>query len=85
MVQLEELKPGDIIYAAADIYNDGSMPERGDDELLAPAGCRGVLVNTGHLEEQPEQMLYLVRFENDAGLGQAVTCWPEELRASMEA
>jgi len=85
MVQLKELKPGDIIYAAADIYNDGSMPERQDDELLASAGSRGVLVNTGHLEEQPEQALYLVRFENDQGLGPAVACWPEELRASTEA
>lgn len=85
MVQLDELKPGDIIYAAADIYNDGSMPEKDDNALLVPAGRRGVLVNTGHLEEQPEQALYLVRFENDAGLGPAVACWPEELRATTEA
>jgi nitrogen fixation protein NifZ len=84
-MQLKELQPGDIIYAATDIYNDGSVPERDDDELLAAAGSRGVLVNSGHLEEQPEQALYLVRFESAAGLGPAVACWPEELQASREA
>ena len=85
MLGLEELKPGDIIYAASNIYNDGSLPDRDDNELLAPAGSCGVLVNTGHLEEQPEQALYLVRFEGGAGLGPAIACWPEELRASSEA
>jgi nitrogen fixation protein NifZ len=84
-MQLKELKPGDIIYAATDIYNDGSVPEQEDNALLAAAGSRGVLVNSGHLEEQPEQDLYLVRFENAAGLGPAVACWPEELQPTLEA
>jgi len=79
MAQLEELQPGDIVYAAADIYNDGTMPELDEEMLLATSGCRGVLINSGHLEEQPEQALYLVRFEIESGLGPAIACWPEEL------
>jgi len=84
-MNLEELQPGDIIYAATDIYNDGSVPERDANVLLAAAGSRGVLINSGHLEEQPQQALYLVRFEDASGLGPAVACWPEELQASREA
>lgn len=85
-MQLKELQPGDIVYAATDIYNDGTMPEKNENELLAQSGCRGVLINSGHLEEQPEQTLYLVRFDSSPqGLGPAVTCWPEELRPQQEA
>ena len=85
MIQLEQLQPGDIIFAATDIYNDGSVPGLDDEVLLAPIGSRGVLVNSGHLEEQPEQALYLVRFETGNGLGPAVACWPEELCTPQEA
>jgi nitrogen fixation protein NifZ len=84
-MQLKELQPGDIIYAATDIYNDGTMPETPENKLLAQSGCRGVLINSGHLEEQPEKILYLVRFERADGLGPAVTCWPEELQPSQDA
>jgi len=85
MAQLEELNPGDVVYATADIYNDGSMPELEEGVLLAANGRRGVLINSGHLEEQPEQALYLVRFEIESGLGPAVACWPEELRTIRDA
>lgn len=84
-MKLEELQPGDIIYAAMDIYNDGSVPDQNADALLAAAGNRGVLINSGHLEEQPEQALYLVRFEGASGLGPAIACWPDELQLSQEA
>ena len=77
---LEQLQPGDIIYAASDILNDGSIPDMPEGQLIAASGCRGVLINTGHLEENEAQSIYLVRFENDnSELGPAIGCWPQEL------
>ncbi len=80
---LKQLQPGDMLFAATDISNDGSLPGLDEGALLARTGTRGVLINTGHLEENPAQELFLVRFENDQhDLGPAVTCWPEELSTS---
>ena len=76
-------EPGDMVFAATDIVNDGSLPEHEDNAVLARSGQRGVLINTGHLEDQPDKVLLLVRFEQDGQsgeLGPAVACWPEELR-----
>jgi len=79
-MNLEQLKPGDMIYAATDLFNDGSLPGLEDNACVANAGARGVLVNTGHLEEDPDTMLYLVRFEDEnMDLGPAVTCWASEV------
>lgn len=81
-MKLSDLQPGDIIYAATPIVNDGSLPQLERDALLANAGARGVLINIGHLEEDPERELFLVRFENTSGeLGPPTGCWPEELCA----
>ena len=83
-MQLENLEPGDMVFAASDIYNDGSLPGVAAEACVASAGTRGVLINTGHLEEQPNQTLYLVRFEDhNKELGPAVTCLPEELQAEQ--
>jgi nitrogen fixation protein NifZ len=77
---LEQLNPGDAVYAASHIYNDGGIPEIPSDALLAEPGTRGVIIETGHLEEAPERTLYLVRFEDqDLNLGPPTGCWPEEL------
>jgi len=79
-MHISQAKPGDIIYANNDIYNDGSMPESTEEALLAEKGTRGVLVNTGHLEEYPDTILYLVRFEDATKeLGLAVTCLEHEI------
>lgn len=79
-MSLHELQPGDIIYAATEIFNDGSIPNLQSGVSLAVAGTRGVILNTGHLEEQPEKELYLIRFEDGNNeLGPPVGCWPEEL------
>jgi nitrogen fixation protein NifZ len=76
---LENLQPGDMVFAATDIYNDGSL-DLPEDTLFARTGARGVLINTGHLEQQPSQVLFLVRFEDaNNELGPPVGCWPEEL------
>ncbi len=83
MTALKQLQPGDMLFAATDISNDGSLPGLDEGVLLASAGTRGVLINTGHLEENPKQEVFLVRFEDEQlTLGPAVTCWPEELSVS---
>jgi nitrogen fixation protein NifZ len=79
-MNLEQLSKGDMVYAASHIYNDGSIPNLGEDQLLAAPGTRGVIIETGHLEESPERKIFLVRFEDaDMNLGPATGCWPEEL------
>lgn len=80
---LAQLNPGDTVFAAADIFNDGGIPDLPEDALIAKAGTRGVIVNIGHLEENPGRELFLVRFEGeDLVLGPPTGCWPEELKAA---
>jgi nitrogen fixation protein NifZ len=77
---LENLQTGDMIFATTDIFNDGSVPDVPQEMLFAKAGSRGVLINTGHLEEQPNKQLFLVRFEDENNeLGPPVTCWQDEI------
>jgi nitrogen fixation protein NifZ len=84
-MMLEDLQPGDVVYAAAELFNDGFVPDLPADALIAQAGTRGVVINTGHLEEDPEQTIYLVRFEGgDLTLGPPIGCLPEELSAGKE-
>ena len=81
-MNVQTLEPGDTVYAAQELRNDGSIPDLQENELIAKMGTRGVLVNIGHLEEQPELTLYLVRFENtDLSLGPPVGCWPDEIKS----
>lgn len=84
-MHLRELQPGDVVYAARTLTNDGSHPGLEDGAVIAEAGARGVLINVGHLEENPNQEIYLVRFEGpepDRVLGPPIGCWPEELTAT---
>jgi len=77
---IEQLQPGDIIYAATDILNDGSVPDMPEGQLIAASGSRGVLINTGHLEEDETKSIYLVRFEDaNSELSPPIGCWPQEL------
>lgn len=77
---MHERQPGDIVYAATTIYSDGDVPGYPEDSVLATAGTRGVIVNIGHLEDDPNQELMLVRFENaQQELGPPIGCWVEEL------
>jgi len=79
---LKQLQPGDAVYAASHIVNDGSIPTLETSALIAAPGTRGVIINIGHLEEVPERELFLVRFEDaDLNLGPPAGCWPEELSA----
>lgn len=82
MINVESLEEGDVVYAAVAFHNDGSFPAVAENALLAPAGSRGVIIRKGHLEDNPERTLFLVRFEDaDRNLGPALGAWPEELRA----
>ena len=75
-MSLDQLNPGDIVYAATEILNDGGIPEISANALLAATGTRGVIVNIGHLEEDPQRALFLVRFEDeDLNLGPPTGCW----------
>ena len=79
-MSIEELELGDVVYAAHNIVNDGSMPGSEPGDLLAEAGSRGVIVMKGHIEEDESRSVFLVRFEdNDMNLGNPVGCWVEDL------
>lgn len=80
-MDLRHLVPGDMVQAATTITNDGSHPGLDPDAVIAESGTRGVILNIGHLEEDENQELYLVRFEQPDGiLGPPTGCWPEELQ-----
>lgn len=52
---------GQRVRATMDLVNDGSHPERADDELLVKRGETGEIVNVGtHVET--ETVVYLVEF-----------------------
>ncbi|MDO8828062.1 nitrogen fixation protein NifZ [Methylophaga sp.] len=80
-MKFEDLEIGDVVYAAHDIVDDGSMPDKEMGDILAEKGSRGVVVNLGHLEEQPTTAVFLVRFENEAlVLGSPIGCLKEDLK-----
>ncbi|MGZ8227523.1 MAG: nitrogen fixation protein NifZ [Methylovulum sp.] len=79
-MRVEDLDIGDIVYAATTIADDGSIPGGNEGEILAEAGSRGVITMIGHVEEQPERSVFLVRFEDkDMNLGNPIGCWVEDL------
>lgn len=83
-MRIEQLQPGDIVYAAKDILNDGTIPGFGESDIVAKKGNRGVLINIGYLEENEDQTVYLVKFENSSKeLGLAIGCWPDDLTAEI--
>ncbi len=80
------LQPGDMVFATVRIENDGGIPDIPADAVLAEPGTRGVLVNIGHLEDDPAVEILLVRFEDQDGyVGPPVGCQPEELRLPTDA
>ena len=82
MTPAHQIEKGDAVYAAVTIRNDGSIPGVELDAVLAEIGALGMLVNTGHLEEDPNQEVLLVCFTDEHGNpGPLVTCFPEEISA----
>jgi len=79
-MKVEDLEIGDVVYAAKTITDDGSIPGSFEGTLLAEAGTRGVLTLIGHVEEEPERSVFLVRFEDkEMNLGNPIGCWLEDL------
>lgn len=79
-MKIEDLEIGDVVYAAHNIVDDGSMLDNEIGDVLAKAGSRGVIVNLGHVEETPSTKVFLVRFENEQlDLGLPVGCFTEDL------
>lgn len=64
---------GQEVRAAVDLYNDGSLPDAGEDQLVVAAGGPGEIVQVGHHAEA-NVPLYLVDF----GVG-VIGCLEEEL------
>jgi nitrogen fixation protein NifZ len=76
----QRIEKGDAVYALVTITNDGSVPQAAADEIFARPGDMGMLINTGHLEDDPSQELYLVSFALPSGeMGPPVTVLPEEV------
>ncbi len=86
-MSLIDIQPGDVVYAAQPILNDGSIPGAEENDLLAPKGARGVVVNIGHVEFNEDKIVFLVRFEagqESAELGPAIGCWEDDLCLSPQ-
>jgi nitrogen fixation protein NifZ len=85
---MDKFDMGEMVFATTDLFNDdltedgaSLIPDVAPNALLAPAGSRGVVVNVGHLPDQPQLAIYLVRFETgpDKALGVPIGCMAEEL------
>jgi nitrogen fixation protein NifZ len=83
-MKVTDLEIGDAVYASHSIIDDGSIPGGAEGTLLAATGTRGVITLIGHVEEEPERTVFLVRFEDEnLNLSEPIGCWEEDL--SVEA
>ncbi len=68
MSRAEKFDWGQRVRATRDLVNDGSYPDRRDDELLVKSGDTGEIVNIGrHVES--ETTVYLVEFMDNLVVG----------------
>ena len=65
---------GQRMVATADLFNDGTYPDREPEALLVSTGTPGEIVNVGYHEEL-NLPVYLVEFE----AGRVVGCLEEEI------
>ena len=65
---------GQRMVATADLFNDGTYPDREPEALLVITGTPGEIVNVGYHEEL-NLPVYLVEFE----AGGVVGCLEEEI------
>ncbi len=56
------------VRATTDLVNDGSYPDRADDELLVKCGETGEIVNVG-AHTETETVVYLVEFSPQLVVG----------------
>lgn len=81
----ERFQQGDLVYARRALLSDGLVPETQEGDVLVPVGTRGMVIQVGSVEEQPEVSVYLVRFEGaDGELGPALGCLTHELTQQLE-
>ncbi len=81
-MNMRHVHNGDAVFAAVRIVNDGSVPHAEDNEIFAEVGAMGMLINTGHFEENPNEELFLVSFKLPNGeMGPPVACLEHELSA----
>lgn len=59
---------GQRVRATTDLANDGSYPDRADDELLVRSGQTGEIVNVG-THAETETIVYLVEFSPQLVVG----------------
>jgi len=79
-MKIEDLDLGDVVYAAHAITDDDSMPSGMRGEVLVEAGARGIITMIGHVEDQPERSVFIVRFEDrNLNLGSPIGCGPDDL------
>ncbi len=84
-MKIEDLEIGDVVYAAHNIVDDGSMPDNEQGDILAESGARGVVVMLGHVEEEPTKDVFLVRFEDkQLDLGRPIGCYKEDLTLEQD-
>ncbi len=65
---------GQRMVATADLFNDGTYPDREPEALLVSTGTPGEIVNVGYHEEL-NLPVYLVEFE----AGGVIGCLEEEI------
>ncbi|MDD5035482.1 MAG: nitrogen fixation protein NifZ [Methylococcaceae bacterium] len=71
---------GQKVSVQADIYNDGSYPDKEAEALLVSAGSEGEIVQVG-FHEEAKIPVYLVEFPG----GYVIGCFEEELHAEQKA
>jgi nitrogen fixation protein NifZ len=77
-IRLPKFHEGQRVAATADLFNDGSHPEREAEALLVVAGSTGEVVQVGrHVEENLP--VYMVDFVGADGRPWVVGCLEEEL------
>lgn len=65
---------GQRVRAVVDLVNDGSYPDRAEEELLVKSGACGEIVNVGtHVET--DIVVYLVEFSTQLVVG----CFEDEI------
>lgn len=65
---------GQRVRAVVDLVNDGSYPDRAEEELLVKSGAFGEIVNVGtHVET--DIVVYLVEFSTQLVVG----CFEDEI------
>ncbi|GAB4358767.1 MAG: hypothetical protein Kow0026_19900 [Oricola sp.] len=78
--RMPKYRSGQPVWAAADLYNDGSHPHAAGDALLVRSGEAGEIVQVG-MHEESNTPVYMVEFASRHVVG----CLEEEISPEPEA